>query len=370
MPIKRAVLLLPLAIALIAAACGGGSDNNNSAGSDDQARSSGSTAPSTAIGGSYGEQLTAIDEDIDQEFDALSNEFDEVVDDALADLEGVTDAGELQTLLEESFAKVFNATQDFVPRANDIIENGIERIEALDTPEEFEDDEQAFLDAIDQRLDLLNDLAEIADDEDVEAFLALGQSTTADDIDDTLRAAVSDDFRLLIAAFLDDDDDDDDDGDDGNTTSITQDDDGDFTITSDDGTLDIDSDEGRLTVTDDDGTTTSITSGTNGNLPDDVPDQLRYPNAVGASAITAQIDDALQIVLSFSTNDDPEDVLDFYEDALNAVGIRGDVQRGEIGGLFSLAIGDAQQDGAGVIVAENAGQDASHNVSVVLALPQ
>ena len=360
MHIKPAVLLVPLAIALIAAACGGGSDSNDN---DDDARPAPNAAAQAAIGGSYEAQLTAIDEDIDQQFEVLSVEFDSIIDDALGGLDNITNEDELQDALEEGFGDIFAATLDFVPQAIDIIEIGVERIEALDTPERFVDDEQAFLNAIEKRVDLLRDIENIANDEDVDAFIASGQSTAQDDIDEELRNSVSDEFRVLIAAFLDDDDD-------GDSTTITQDDDGDLTITDEDGSVSIDSDEGSLTVTDEDGSTTTITSGLDGNLPDDVPNELRYPNAIGASAITAQIDETLQIVLSFSTNDDPNDVLDFYDAALADLGIRGERQRGEIGGLFSLAIGDAQQDGAGVIVAENAGQGASHNVSVVLALPQ
>ncbi len=358
MPHTRHTVLLAISVALIVAACGGG-DN------DDRSPSDSGGATQSAVGGSYGEQLTAIDEAIDQQFEVLSNEFESLTDDALSGLDGITDAAELQDALEQGFADIFAAALDFVPRAIDIIENGVARIEALDTPDRFEDDQQAFLDAIGQRTDLLRQLEDVAQDEDIEAFFAFGQSTARDDIDNALRAAISDDFRVFISAFLDDDEVEIDDEDDGGGASVTRDDDGDFTITSDEGSVSIDSDDGRLTVTDGEGTRSVTTGG-----DDDVPDELRYPNAIGASAITLEENDILRIVLTFTTSDDPNDILDFYEDAFADLGLRGDRQHGEIGGLHSLTVGDAQRDGGGVIVAENAGQGADHGVSVVVVLPR
>jgi hypothetical protein len=183
-------------VVLLATACGGGND--------DQPPSLSSPATPAAIGVAYGEQLTAIDEAIDEQIEIVSSEFTGIVDEFLESLVGMLDTAGLQEQIEEGFAVVFSAALDFVPRAIAVIEDGVERIEVLDTPSRFEADERAYLDAIDRRLDLLRVLEEVADQEDVEAFFALDPVMALDDVDVMLRAAVSDEFRVLIAAYLDD----------------------------------------------------------------------------------------------------------------------------------------------------------------------
>ena len=183
-------------VALLAAACGGGND-------EPSASPPGPAAP-LASGASYGEQLTAIDEEVDAQIEVLSGDFNGIADEFLESLVGMLDTAGLQEQIEEGFGVVFSAALDFVPRAVAVIEDGVDRVEALETPNRFEADERAYLDAIDRRLALLRALEEVADNEDIEGFFALDPVMVLDDVDVVLRADVSDEFRVLIAAYLDD----------------------------------------------------------------------------------------------------------------------------------------------------------------------
>ena len=189
-------LVLALSVvAVLAVACGGGND--------DQPLPLSSPAIPTVDGATYEEQLTAIDGAVDAQIEALSGDFTGLVEEFLESLVGMLDTAGLQEQIEEGFAVVFSATRDFVPRAIAVIEEGVERVEALDTPSRLEADERAYLDAIDRRLDLLRALEEVADDEDIEGFFALDPVMALDNVDIVLGAAVSDEFRVLIAAYLD-----------------------------------------------------------------------------------------------------------------------------------------------------------------------
>ena len=76
------------------------------------------------------------------------------------------------------------------------------------------------------------------------------------------------------------------------------------------------------------------------------PDALIYPESAFESAFAVGENRAIVLL---NTPDSVEDILDFYEDTFEAVGLGDDGERAEAGDLGSYSVGD-DETGSGVIV--------------------
>ena len=99
-------------------------------------------------------------------------------------------------------------------------------------------------------------------------------------------------------------------------------------------TTTVNTDEGELTV------------GGEGAVPEGFPERLLYPGGAIVSSITVDED---RTVLIFSTPDSIDDILDYYEDAFDAVGLGDDGQRVAADDFGSYAVGDGD-NGSGVLI--------------------
>ena len=115
--------------------------------------------------------------------------------------------------------------------------------------------------------------------------------------------------------------------------------------------------EGATTVETDE--SDSIVSG-GGTLPEGFPSELIYPP--GNVVESFSIGDNRSVVI-FSTPDDVDDVLDFYEDAFEAVGLGGDGERFAFDDFGNYDVGDGET-GSGVLFEAGAAENGDNIVSV------
>ena len=109
---------------------------------------------------------------------------------------------------------------------------------------------------------------------------------------------------------------------------------------------------------------TSITAG--GNLPDSYPDELIPPNGSLESALSGTENGVESIVAFWTSTTDPGDLLDFFQDAFDELGIEGEQDRLEAGDFNALSISDPDGEPlAGVLVSPSADSE-SYDVIVTI----
>lgn len=96
------------------------------------------------------------------------------------------------------------------------------------------------------------------------------------------------------------------------------------------------------------------------DLPDGFPAALVYPGA-GLETSFAVGDD--RFVVIFRTTDDVDDVLDFYEDAFDDVGLGDDGERFSTDEFGSYSVGD-DETGSGALFEANAAENGDNLVTV------
>lgn len=136
------------------------------------------------------------------------------------------------------------------------------------------------------------------------------------------------------------------------TVSIADAKEGKFSITTDQGTATVDANQdGTMQVTDGQGNTATYGAGGSADLPSWVP---AYPNGTATSNYTADTPEGKTAMVSITTSDSVQSVLDFYEKAFQDGGLK--VQKSLMseggapsGGTLSAESADAKQQAALVI---------------------
>ena len=85
-----------------------------------------------------------------------------------------------------------------------------------------------------------------------------------------------------------------------------------------------------------------------------------YPGSAFESGFAGGEDRAIVLL---STPDSVEDILDFYEDAFEAVGLGADGEHAEAGDLGSYSVGD-DESGSGVIVEGGSAENGDNLITV------
>lgn len=145
---------------------------------------------------------------------------------------------------------------------------------------------------------------------------------------------------LLVAACGGDDGDND--SNDGDAEAVQA-----SSFSVDDDVVTIETDEGTISIGGED-------------LPDGFPTALVYPGA-GLETSFAVGDD--RFVVIFRTTDDVDDVLDFYEDAFDDVGLGDDGERFSTDEFGSYSVGD-EDTGSGALFEANAAENGDNLVTV------
>lgn len=96
------------------------------------------------------------------------------------------------------------------------------------------------------------------------------------------------------------------------------------------------------------------------SLPEGFPQALVYPGGIVETSFSVGDDRTLVV---FSTLDGVDDVLDFYEDAFEAVGLGDDGERIAAGGFGSYSVGD-DETGSGVIFEADAAENGDNLVTI------
>ena len=317
------LLLVPLALALLLAACSGGDDDSSGgdgdqasqavaaeAQSDDQAddqadaddpaseddEEEGQDAP--APSGDYERALTDIVDEIERRLDEATADFQRAF---LGNLDGVDleDEAAVNEALRESLL-------GFLPRIEEIIDTGVDAFGDLDPPTRFEDDHDRFVAGVEAIVELQREGLELARDEGFDLEEGFDELNAASN---ELEAELSPEFLALVASFFADDDDDDD-------PSLA----------------DLVGDE-NITLRQGD---SSITVG--GELPDGFPDALILPEATLDSTLGAEVDGVRTAITFWETEQEPSDVLDFYEEALVEAGYAAEQERIDLPGFNSITV--------------------------------
>lgn len=222
----RTIFFALTAVALILAACGGGNDDDSSVAAQPVDQAAGQAAdqatddsdgptdpnsqpddgPETATTdltpGSYAAQLQTIVDQADADIIAAAEQFATVTNAAFDEAEAAVGTDNAQDAFDRSLDLLLEEAIKVVPVVIPIIQRAIDDIEALDTPDQFVDDQARFLDALREQLALQTDLGDAAANGDIERFYALAPRT--EDIENAVFEDVSPEFRIPIAAFLDD----------------------------------------------------------------------------------------------------------------------------------------------------------------------
>jgi hypothetical protein len=338
--------LFPLALVLIIAACssGGGDDSSDQAadqdGGEEQATAvaadepDGETdgevkadndraddavaAPALADDSDYARRLRAIVEDIERRLDEAADEFQDEAFAALADID-LDDEDALNQVLIDALATIG-------PSLLQIIDDGLDDVDGLDPPDRFEEDHDRFVGTIRQLFELQSDIFERAQEDGFSADQQLEDLTTRiDELENDLRDSISPEYFNIIAPFFDDFDDE--------TESLA----------------DLGGDDG-VTLTQGDA---SISAG--GDIPDNYPDELTPPNATLESAFAATEGGVESIVAFWTSTSDADDLLDFFADAFQKLGIEGEEDRVSAGDFNALSISDGDGNPlAGVLISPSA----------------
>ncbi len=320
-------LLVPLALALLLSACSGG-DDDSSGGDGDQASQAvaaeaqsadqsegqadadepaseddeeeGQDAP--APSGDYERDLTNIVDEVEQRLDDAADEFQRAF---LGNLDGVDLDDE--AALNEALA---GALGDFVPRIVSIVDGTLAELARLDPPDRFEDDHNRFIAGLRGITRLQQEGLDAALEADFDFETGFDDLNAASDaLEAELERELSAEFNALVASFFADDDDEDD-------SSLA----------------DLVGDE-NVTLRQGD---SSITVG--GQLPDDFPEALILPGATLDSTLASEEDGVRMAITFWETEQEPSEVLDFYEEALVEAGYAGEQDRIDLPGFNSLSV--------------------------------
>ena len=320
-------LIVPIALALLLAACGGGDDDSSGgdgdqvsqagaaeAESDDQSdgqaddgdQASGDDADegqdAPAPTGDYERDLTNIVGDIEQRLDEATADFQRAF---LGNLDGVDleDEAAVNEALRESLL-------GFLPRIEEIIDAGVSAFGDLDPPGRFEDDHDRFVAGVEAIVELQREGLELARDDGFDLEEGFDELNAASDaLEAELEAELSPEFLALVASFFADDDDEDD-------SSLA----------------DLVGDE-NVTLRQGDST---ITVG--GELPDGFPEALILPGATLDSTLGSEVDGVRTAITFWETEQEPSEVLDFYEEALVEAGYAAEQERIDIPGFNSINV--------------------------------
>ena len=326
------LLLVPLAFALLLAACGGGDDDSSEdsrdqasqaiaaeAASDDQSdgqaearvqasddeRGEGRDTP--APSGDYERALTSIVDEVERQLDDALDEFGRAF---LGSLDGVD--LEDEEAMTEALA---GALGDFVPRIQSIVDGGLAELERLDPPDRFEDDHNRFIAGLRELTQLQQEGFDAALEEGFDFETGFDDLNAASDaLEAELERELSPEFNALVASFFADEDEDD--------SSLA----------------DLVGDE-NVTLRQGD---SSITVG--GQLPDDFPEALILPGATLDSTLASEEGGVRMAITFWETEQEPSEVLDFYEEALVEAGYAGEQDRIDLPGFNSLNVLSADGD--------------------------
>lgn len=143
-----------------------------------------------------------------------------------------------------------------------------------------------------------------------------------------------------------------------------------ITIDTDDGQIvaefEGDGDSGEITITTDEG---EAQFQFGGDLPADFPEEFIYPGGIYITSIAVTAESGGGIVATFDSDDDLDDILEFYEQALRAADLGDEVIRATIPQGSMIAFGDGDSGGT-VIVLSGGGEEAENRITITLAAAQ
>jgi hypothetical protein len=330
--LKRASLvpLLLLLAALIAAACGGGSDDGSSdelvadsaaaqtAQTDDVESADGGDdreAPAASAATAQGDAEGAYENDVKRIVDAVQADLDEVGLEFLRlfllQLDGV-DTDDDQAVAE-ALAEVLLTFADDV---TGLISEGLDELDALALPDRFAEDHRLFVDSRRALAALQADAFETIAREgfDLETgFDAINAETDA--LEAELQAALSPDFLLLVAAFFAD----------ANLGDLAP--------------LDVLDNDDSVTLTDGD---QAVSIG--GDPVDGFPPILVPADSTLETSASELTESGTLYFAVWQSNQEPMDLLNFFEIAFEALGVDEEPERIELGGLYTLEYGGGDPD--------------------------
>jgi hypothetical protein len=318
---------LSVVLVVLITACGGGDDDAPSSddqltqaqpapieAADDQETPADGATPEATEGeprdaeplGEYGTALLAIMDEVQLEIDVLDVQFQ----DAFSQEEITTaifDRG-LPAALSSVFDRLFASISEFSPQADRSISRGIAQIQALDPPGQFEADHELFVAGLIRDRELRRKVQGAADNGVAGILFAFVQESS--DLKDELEAALSSEFLVFVEPFFDEDEDE-------------------------------DNEEG-----DEPDGETSDPFGEDGPDLTTVPDELTISGAIVEIAFNIPVNGGNSVFAVLLTDASSAEILDFYEAALPAFGIAGDVQRIDAEDFPALLIGRDERGGA------------------------
>lgn len=253
----------------------------------------------------YEAELYTIVAEVEASLDAASAEFEE---DVLAAVAGVDPQDE-----QAVFEALVDVVNDFLPTVFALINDGVNRLEALDPPPAYAEEHALFLDAVralaDVPLDSLSDAEDIGALQALIADLAIQQ----DQIEASLRSGISPEFFALIEPFFDDD----------SSSSSGE------GASDDSGVADIESGETSFEILSD--------------LPEGFPDALVPAGGELESASELESDGEVFTQATFVVTGDADALLDAYQAAFDDLGLTGARSRFAAADFYTL---DASGTGA------------------------
>ena len=231
---------------------------------------------------------------------------------------------------EEAVNEVFaGAAEDFVARVVSIVENGLVEVEGLDPPDRFEEDHNRFIAGLREiwrlRLEGLDAAIDAALEADSDFETGLDElHAEAVALEAALTRELSPEFRALVGSFL-----------------------GDADVEAPPSLADLIGDE-NITVTQGD-----VSISVSEQLPDDFPEALIPPAATFWGTVSWEKDGLREAVvtLAWQTEQEPSEVLDFYEEALVEAGYVGEQEeRTDIPGFNLLNVLDADGEPIAVVL--------------------
>ena len=191
-----------------------------------------------------------------------------------------------------------------------IVDGGLADLERLGPPDRFEDDHNRFIAGLREITRLQQEGFDAALESDFDFETGFDDLNAASDaLEAELEGELSAEFQALVASFFADDDDEDD-------PSLA----------------DLVGDE-NVTLRQGD---SSITVG--GQLPDDFPEALILPGATLDTTLGSEVDGVRMAITFWETEQEPSEVLDFYEEALVEAGYAAEQERIDLPSFSSLTV--------------------------------
>ncbi len=324
----RLIPLLLLLVALIAAACGDGSENglsNDTAAdiaatdpvqtnnADDRNDPEDAASPtSTTRGdakGSYANQAKRIVDSLQENLDEVGLEFLRLF---LLQLYGVDTEDEQE--VAETLTEVLLTFADDV---TGLISKGLEELDALTLPDRFVKDHRLFVSSVRGLASVQTEAFEKIASEgfDLQASFEARNAET-DALEAKLQAALTPEFLVLVDAFFSD----------ANLSNLTL--------------LDILGEDDSVTLTQDEGVDVSI----GGNLVNGFPPNLAPPDSTLETSASERTDSGTLYFAAWQSNHDPMDLLNFFENIFEALGIDEEPEQTELDGLYTLQYGDSDPE--------------------------